>query len=375
MKVGIITFHASHNYGSMLQAFALCKTLEMHGCEVEIINFRSEKQYKLYPFPFDFKNRTVKGFIGDVLLGPISAISKWSKYEDFMKKNLPLTREYHSFNELQSEKWSFDVLIVGSDQIWNTHCLDWDEAYFGNFIDKSITKIAYAPSMGRCPEENVDKNVVKSLCHGFKHLSVREPRTLDFLKSAGIKQNIDIVLDPTLLLNEHDYDHLYDTSPLIKGDYIYYYDPFNRKEYLRAASIIGEKIGLPVVCDMRYYFFQRKGIKNVKYFINVGPSEFLNLIKNARMVCGHSFHSVVFSILFKKEFLALDGDKDSRLSNLLNQLALTQRAVNMDNPIVFSNEPLDYDTILRKLEIIRQPSLAFLAKCGLTKMPNLNNTK
>ena len=370
MKVGIITFHASHNYGSMLQAYALCKILVKRGCEVRIINFRSEKQYRLYPHPLDLRIRTLKGIALDMMLGPVGIIGKWNKYEDFMKKHLPLTHVYHSMEELKRQRWDFDVLVVGSDQIWNTHCFDWNEVFFGNFIDKSITKIAYAPSMGRCPEETVDKEVVKQLCHDFNFISVREPRTANILHKIGINQDIDITVDPTLLLEEHDYEDIYDKKSLVQGNYIFFYDPFRRPEFLRVASMIGLKMRLPVVCDRRYYFFETKGIKNVQYYVNVGPSEFLNLIKNANLVCGHSFHSIVFSILFKKDFLALDGDKDSRMTNLLEQLGLTQRAVSMDAPNYFSTKSIDdYDTIHKKLVALRQPSFAFLDKCGLSGTP------
>ena len=145
MKVGIITFHASHNYGSMLQAYALTKCLVDMGCAVEIVNLRTEKQHKMYPLPMDFKTRSLKGVIRDFVYNPILAtesVGKWYKYERFLKR-LPLTREYKSYDELKSERWDYDVLIVGSDQIWNTACRDWDESFFGTFVPDSMRKIAY----------------------------------------------------------------------------------------------------------------------------------------------------------------------------------------------------------------------------------------
>ena len=48
MKIGIITFHASYNCGSILQCMALKQILEDKGEEVKIINFSSKEQQKLY---------------------------------------------------------------------------------------------------------------------------------------------------------------------------------------------------------------------------------------------------------------------------------------------------------------------------------------
>lgn len=47
-KVGIITFHAAHNYGSMLQAYALQQVILNMGYQCEIINFRTERQKNIY---------------------------------------------------------------------------------------------------------------------------------------------------------------------------------------------------------------------------------------------------------------------------------------------------------------------------------------
>ena len=48
MKIGIITFHAAFNYGSMLQAYAMQTFLERQGHHVEIVNFTSVRDNELY---------------------------------------------------------------------------------------------------------------------------------------------------------------------------------------------------------------------------------------------------------------------------------------------------------------------------------------
>ena len=42
MKIGILTFHNAHNYGAVLQAYALKKKISQLGHNVEIVNYRNK---------------------------------------------------------------------------------------------------------------------------------------------------------------------------------------------------------------------------------------------------------------------------------------------------------------------------------------------
>ena len=55
MKVGVITFHRSYNYGSALQAFALQKYLNDRHIETKLIDYvmpANFEQYRLFRFGF-----------------------------------------------------------------------------------------------------------------------------------------------------------------------------------------------------------------------------------------------------------------------------------------------------------------------------------
>ncbi len=367
MKIGIITFHASHNYGSMLQAYALQTVLGNMGHDVEIINLRQASQKKMYAHPLDIKRRSLQYVAYCLLTRPAAtwnASRKWDLYEKFIQHYLNLSKEYHSLLELEKANLRYDMLITGSDQIWNTHCKDFNLAYFGNFLDNNTTrKISYAPSMGANPEEKVDKSLIREYCKGFDAMSVREERTRRLLRTSGIQQEIAITADPTLLLEASDYKSLYSSEPLIKEDYIYYYDPFVRPKNLRIASDVGRSLGYPVICDRFYKKKIRGGATNIEYYTVVGPSEFLNLIDNAKVVCAHSFHSVVFSILMKKDFLAIDGDKDSRMFNLLSRLGLDDRIISLTEPDKYPHDSIsNWDEIHARLARLREESLDWLSR-------------
>lgn len=323
MKIGIITFHAAFNYGSMLQAYAMQTFLENKGYEVEIVNFRQKSQKIGYPKPIDFSTlHNCKQSVKRILTAPSTILplyKKWHLFDVFLHQYLHLTKEYSTLEELKNIHLDYDIFITGSDQIWNTKTFDFSEAYFGTFVDTLKTrKIAYAPSMGPEPEKQ-DVAYLKYLLQDFNNVSVREERTKNFLVDNNIYSDVSVVLDPTMLLEGKDYDRLYMSEPLINGDYIFYYTPGTiRHEFLSEAAKIGQQVGIPIICDSCYNPGDLARYDNVRPYPQVGPSEFLNLIKNAKIVCGASFHLMVFSILFEKEFYCMNGDVDSRMNNLMN---------------------------------------------------------
>lgn len=283
MKIGIITFHASFNYGSMLQAWALQTFLTKLGHDVEIINFRQKSQKLGYAKPIAFSSlpnvkRSVKRMLAPATIRPL--YRKWHLFDGFMHRWLNLTDEYNTLDQLRQAGFDLDALITGSDQIWNTTVFDFSEAYFGTFVDRRTAKIAYAPSMGPDPESQ-DEAYLKSLLNGYKAVSVREERTKDFLESNGICGNVSVVLDPTMLLDAADYGILYDQKPLVDGQYIFYYTPGYgpRHEFLREASYLGRQLNLPVICDNCYIPGALRGYDNIRPHIATGPTEFLNLVK------------------------------------------------------------------------------------------------
>ena len=130
-KVGIITFHASHNYGSMLQAYALQQTILNMGYDCEIINFRTFRQ-KNYYRP-EFLRGALIGQFNRILLYLPFIFPLWKKhckFEQFLNEKFRLSsKEYTTEDELKLTKFKYDIYISGSDQIWNPLTFDFDFAY------------------------------------------------------------------------------------------------------------------------------------------------------------------------------------------------------------------------------------------------------
>lgn len=363
MKIGILTFHASHNYGSMLQAWALQHYLNSHGHNAETINLRIKAQQDLYNFPLRIVRNKRRTFIKS-LLNPIwlyHACRKWFKYETFIKDNLRLTeKQYSNWKDVKGDlpRLGYECIITGGDQIWNMKCRDHNEAYFLPADLDGIRKISYSPSFGGSflsKMNNQQEKYIKQCLSGYSRISVRETSMQKYLSNLLGKDAVQ-TCDPTLLLHANDYLPLISETPIVEGPYIFYYTPRLNEKYENLAQKVGEYYGMKVVTSFPHIYNNK-----MVTVPESGPAEFLNLLKNATLVIGKSFHLVVFSLLFHKDFIALDGDKDDRMKSILEKLHIIERGqVTEDNYKSIKLPPIDFDFINQLLEDERQKSIHFL---------------
>ena len=333
MKVGIITFHGSHNHGSVLQAYATQKTIESLGYESEIINFRMESQkryYSLYPRGYGV------WMLGQDLL-MLSFHHKRSlrakKFEDFISKLSLSGPEMRNRNDLQSIVDTYDIYITGSDQIWSNRIPelvgakeDFTGVYFFDFADNEKPRIAYASSVGEITyDELIGK---KKWLDKFVAISTREQYGVDLLKRI-VDKNVELVLDPTFLLNKDQWGEIADEERLIKEPYVFLYTLHGLKHGMKwgkALTEFGKRKGLKVVAVSPFFPITATGVHNV---MDAGPLDFLNLIKNAELVFTDSFHGTAFSINMNKPFYSYVGKNtgDNRKLGIMRQFGLAGRAL------------------------------------------------
>lgn len=334
MKVGIITFHASHNYGSMLQAYALQQTVLSLGHECEIINLRTSAQRKMYR-PFYKQPGWIKKL--KAIRYPLLALDDVRKhhlFEKFLNTNYQLSsKTYSSADALSKAQHDYDCYISGSDQIWNTNCSDFSTSYFLDFVKKGRC-IAYAPSMGPLPfRVDISSQFrLANLLEQYQAISVREPNTAERIKQLTGKNAI-VTADPTLLLSTFQWSSLAGEKPLVKGEYILLYTPWYEeyKELYEQAAALAANNCINIVCTIPEACNLWHKNPYFKYFTAVGPIEFLNLIKYSKSILCGSFHAVVFSLIFGKPFYAYKGMDDSRISHLLNHIGLEKCADSIES--------------------------------------------
>lgn len=355
MRVGIITFHASYNFGSALQAYALLTCIRQLGHDATIVDYhsRDQNQYKLIsPLHPRHTFRVLNNY---ALLR-----KRRSSFREFTAEHLSLTKEHYSYkkeDKLASLQRDFDCFVCGSDQIWNLNCTQGVvEPFFLSFAGNR-RRVAYAPSLAHTKFEPdyFDKQKVSELLSDFDYISVRESETLSLFQPL-VDKSIDVVLDPTLLLSSEDYRNLISASP-IEGDYIFVYLLRSCDELIDSAVTMAAKAGMKVA----YVSERTLPIPNGINLFGIGPSEFLSAIANANVVLANSFHAAVFSVLFHKPFRIFATDESgARMRCLLGDLGIGERCVSAADSSPISN--VDWDEVERKLKELRLHSLEFLRK-------------
>ncbi|WP_304649773.1 polysaccharide pyruvyl transferase family protein [uncultured Duncaniella sp.] len=337
-NIGIITFHAAHNYGSMLQNYALQQAIMKLSDKyyVETINMRSIRQIEQYNyFKAPWKYQDKKRILLSILYAPFfkALKMKYRLFEEFLANNISLSMQVDELSENTALSKKYDAIIAGSDQIWNITAYDFSWNYFLDFIHGDIRKISYAASMGTAPASQMQlymqkKEFLRELLNSFYAISVREQKTASAISSlTDGKIRPEVVPDPTLLLSSKEWESLVPSESIVRGEYIFLYNPYYLSEVYTQAMELKKATGLPVVVSN---INTRSIIPSIRFNLKLcsGPIEFLNLVKNAKYVIGKSFHLAVFSTLFSKNFIAVNGMNDSRLNNYLSKLDICNIASN-----------------------------------------------
>ena len=291
MKIGIITYHFVNNYGGVLQAYALHEFIKKSfPVECRIIDYRH------------WFIRLTDGIRSFPVADPTKNYIPWMhtisdrkervrKFRCFIKTYGDLTSAHYSYRHLKSERDSFDLLICGSDQIWNPLLTFGPaKAYFLKFAGIKTRRISYAASVGK---PSCFKNRIAQYIRELDAVSIRE-RQKWLEKKIGLMPEQHI--DPTFLLNDQDWSKVC-AEPVSKDPYILVYFMQSNNAAYSAVESIKKRLGYSVI-DISRYGYAPHYIDET--LVNVGPEDFLGLFKNAAYVCTNSFHGFVFSIIFRK---------------------------------------------------------------------------
>lgn len=372
-KIGILTFHYAHNYGAVLQAFALKTKLQRMGYEVQILNYQNHYIARRYRRGIHIdiwkrdilpnRWRRIFNIIKEQCYGKVEWHEQWDAFEKFIQEYLVGKGEEPVLFIRDMEKTGCDVYILGSDQIWAkelTHGLDL--VYFGQFAPHK-KKISYAASVpnGNIPE--AEKGLFKDYLIALESISVREERLAENLREL-LEKEVTTVVDPTLLLEETDYDTIVYERPIVEEPYVFVYYVVENEMLSRLARQTAKKMKCKLV-ELHYHRTaeldkRMKENRTVICIYTAGPKEFLTYIRDAQMVLTNSFHGTVFSILFRKKFYSV-YETNGRIENLLGFLGLEQRHTTEIEKIC-PEEEIDYANLAEKLEKYRHASVSFLQK-------------
>jgi hypothetical protein len=376
MHIGITTFQWSDNYGAVLQAHALQSVLQQAGHQVEIVDYRSMK--------------AVFGLRRWLSLSPQGCLKKWETnrkkhlFEKFRRRYLHRSLEvFHKVSDLQMLADRYDLLITGSDQVWNPTWLaqvpGYEELYFLSFAGSSTRRIYYAASLGHAETATIDekwKRILKEKLNAMDSISVREQSGINLVRMLCGRDDAVQVVDPTLLLGRDHFEAL-SSAPRQQPAYLFSY-MLHGLDHEAGPSIecISDSLGLQIVrCDAR------KSSLHKRYELP-SPAGWLGRINHAGFMITNSFHGVVFCLIFHTPFIALllggsMGSMNARIVDLLDAVGLSKRILSPGQPIPgdMLNEAIDWNQVDRCMADKRQASVEFLREqCKSVKKERVHSS-
>lgn len=351
-RIGIITYHQANNFGAVLQCYALQEILKRLNFSVKVIDYRQPFTELIYnPIRWDImkKGLTNPRLLAGYLFKVFPILYKRAQaYNSFRSRFLQCSRPVKSGREMPQ---CFDVYLIGSDQMWSLHPTNniIEPVYFGEFtVPKGSSIQGYAISSNIESLHTIGKKYLTNSVKRFERLSFREETVRDEVcRMTGIHG--EVVVDPTLLLNAEDWNHLI-THNLIGEPYLL--------TYFLSNDTDNEAFRIKVSA-----FAKQNKLKVVDVFdIAYSPIAFLSAIKYASVVFAASFHATAFSIIMKKKFYAFrssDG-RDIRYINLLHNLGLDNRIVSTVNISSLPLDDIDYADADLSLDALRQHSIQYL---------------
>lgn len=369
MKIKIITYTRTRNYGGVLQAYGLYNYLSSCGHDVSFIDYVPER--------CNVENEKIfaECAIGKSRFWGRSAMTKlvWRKLEyprlrmayqpffAFLDDRCSFTRRYTSCEELMADPPEGDVYITGSDQVWNsgfTRDGKPDTPFYLPFANGR--RISYASSFGNSSLDASNADEVLKLLSQYDAISVREKSGLDILKSLGLCGVA--TCDPTMLCDAEVWKAMAPVGR--RSDYVFLYQVRFDRDTLDMAYQAACEMGKRLVVASLDPRDRRRVTRGEVLFPTI--EEWLGLIKSADSVITDSFHATVFSLLFNKRFLVNYGNRQamsSRITELLDRTGLCERGLSGGREAEIAqilNSAVDWDPVERAVEEYRLESRKWL---------------
>ena len=362
-----------NNYGTSLQGYAMIKKIQQLGYDVEIINYI--KQFTLLD--------KIKWVINSYRcgLGRNIKVKKQSLPVDYVrnigirtaavdaykeKKLLPLFHDYRGYEALSNGSKNYDVVVVGSDQVWIPTGLP-TKFYNLLFVDDNVRKVAYASSFGVKEIPDFQKKATGAYLDRFYKIGVREKRGKEIVDALS-HQTAQVVADPTLLLSREEWEEEIASSVINdKEPYMFCYLISENEDARAKATELAKQKGLKIICIRhleKYRAVDDTYGDEAPY--NVGPNEFVKYIRNAEYVVTDSFHCTVFSHIFHKNFLTFyrssagKNARNSRIDSLISVLGSSKNKLYAVGSMKGIDAEVNWNTVDENLSKLRESSMNFL---------------
>lgn len=342
-KIGILTYHFKDNFGALLQCYALQEYLMSIGYDAEVINFKPKK-HPITQLASLIKNQLIYIFRNfkfahlSIYVKQFTALySQTIKFNQFRKNHLNIS-ELFDANKKNHDLNSYDYVITGSDQIWNSIDGYYNAYFLIPFTSFNGKRFSYAACRGIKEVNKKDVSFLKIALENYNWVGVRDNQTQEFVETNS-DQIADVVCDPSMLICYKDLINI--TCPLnFKYIFVYVLGKEIDGGHLKVIQSIKSKVGnIKVV--VAYLTF-----KNPNYFpwadvhlYDSSPIEWMNLIKHSEYFYTDSFHGVLFASKFERNFLAFYAEKNraSRLLDIADRLDISNYIVSSYDEAIEKN--------------------------------------
>lgn len=342
MKIGILTFHEADSYGAVLQAYALQETLTGLGADSEFVQIRTATTTQAPPSPSTPAAALFARRIQE------AGKKREQLFEEFRDQYMHLSKPYQPTDAIDCD---YDCFIAGSDQIWNFRIPGADARYFLPFATPE-KRYSYAASFGADALPEKAKSWVAEQLSKFSGISVREESGRQIV-SELIGSNAEVCLDPTLLPDRNTWEAL--TSNEASENYVLLFMLKYDEVLVQKAKEEASKRELPLRIITAAFMPQ----VGMEAWNSTGVIHWLSAIRHADCVFTNSFHGMVFSLIFGRDFHIekLGGElstRNGRLEELLADLELNESLNGVVSP--------DYDKVWQRLTYRKETSLAYLRR-------------
>jgi len=343
-KIYTITCHEVYNHGASLQEYALLEHLRSLGHSAETLHY---KPYYLAGgndlrlVPTRYNKPIIKSLYRFAKRNILDAKARrMVAFDRFAEKYIPTHKTLYTTNdELKSNLPMADAYICGSDQIWNSYFKNgWDLAFYLNFVPDEKLKISYAASFAIDKLSEEVKPLVKENVTRLQAVGVRETSAVRILNELGIHNAVQ-VLDPVFLLDQAHYTSKF-VTPITDEPFLFVYD-FDLNPIVKSIALhLKQKYGWKIY-TVNY---------NVDYadrnFYEDGPEKFVSLLNSSQFNITNSFHALVFSLIFNKQFAVVNRNEEinTRMRDLLHLFDIQDNLISSMEDFL-ANQPVDYNQV------------------------------
>ena len=330
MKIGILTYHRSVNYGAFLQAYFLATAIQNKypDATVELIDYTSRKALLV-----DIQ-QVFKGDAHYVM----KRMKRFFVFQENCDRHMPISKSMLVTDNLDKvsqfiKKMEYDAVIVGSDEVWKINgSRGFPNAYWLSYDIGDAKRISYAASsrnyLEKCNSEEM--RYLEQAVQRYYFVGVRDSITKEQVEKVS-HMECELCCDPTFLRQL-----TYDKATYVKKIRKLFHIPEGKK-------IMGLMLPYESVCEKireaysdKYYLisifeWMKSADKNC---ISLSPFEWIKMIGCFDFFITTRFHGTVFAIKNEVPFLAIDDydqQEQSRIYYLLKSNGLENRFIQYKN--------------------------------------------